>query len=265
MKENFKPDPPITYCFPSSSALQGSVFADIPLPRPSPYDIQQNLIPLPSLKPLPAQPLTQPVSPRTHKSPSPKRCQPLIPISIDNYNPRKRQNFTEEATVIAINMLKVEPSSLFIDPQQPSADQMNYIQTIRTQIKRLRDAILSNTEESREIVKSYYAMNNCPEQSTSEPQANKVVLKSAHNPCQNSCLFDRRSRIESIREKNKATFKRAEEIAQKQKEEFIKRQNIHEQNDKEYKRKLKSLQLKRANRSRSNISDIGFNIVPITF
>lgn len=261
MKENFRSDNQVMFCLPSSDALKGTTFAPIPLPKLSPYDIQQNSIPLPSLRPILNHPMTQPTSPRYHRSPSPQRYKSILPISIENYNPRKKQSFTDEPTVIAISILQINQSDLFIDPQQPYSEQMQKITALQNQIRQIRNAILNKSDESRERIVNFYHSTTANQQNQPESTETKSSVRMDKEIYRTSYMSNRKSRIEAIKEKNKASMRRAEEVAQRQKEDQLKRQNLFEQADSAYKRKLIDMKLKKSYRSKSNLSDI--NIVRI--
>ena len=237
-----------SFCLPSSAALTGQQYIPIPLPKPSPYDIERSL-------PFLNQPMTQPASPRyNHRSPSPHRYNLPVFISIDNYNPRKKQNFTEKYTLEALSILQIDQSKLFIDPQQPLQEQTQRIALLSNEVKQIRNRIKASQERN----------GRAPASPPSKPilQPRSVLASKAYSG-NRSVLFN--SRLECIKERNKKREKRAEEIAHKKMEEQLKRQEMMKKQEQIANKKRIEVELEKKRRSISCMHAVDVKVVPIVF
>ena len=245
-----------SFCLPSSEALKGQIQRNnvIPIPKPSPYEIENGNFFLPPRK----QPLTQPVSPiYNHRSPSPKRYKLPVYISIDNYNIRKKQEFTDKFTLQAISILQIDPNSLFIDHQQPLEPQLHRISILQNEIKQLRNTLKAQSDGPSTVtcLPSLYT-NRHPF------IAPKSLIPNNSNFKRN---YNYQSRLECIKERNKQREKRAEEIALKNQEEAHRRQELLIKANQETKKRLIDIELTRRKRAVTHMQKIEMNIVPIVF
>lgn len=246
---------PFPFCLPSSEALQGQIQRNnvIPIPKPSPYEIENGNFFLPPVK----QPLTQPVSPvYNHRSPSPKRYKLPIYISIDNYNLRKKQEFTDKYTIEAISILQIDPNLLFIDQQQPLEPQLQRISILQNEIRQLRYKLKSQNDGRSTVtcLPSLYSNKN-----------HMIPAKTLPNNSKYKRPFNYQSRLECVKERNKQREKRAEEIALRNQEEAHRMQELIIKTNQETKKRLIDIELTKRKRAVTHLQKIEMNIVPIVF
>ena len=242
---------PISFCLPSCEALKGQMKYIIPIPKPTPCDLESQF----SFYQPKIQPLTQPVSPRYHRSPEPKRYQLPINISIDNYNLNKKQQFTEKFTIDAINMLQINPNLLFIDPQKPLEPQINRITILQNEVRQVRNMLKEKFDKGCNY--SYQKPINSSKTPIITPKINNQNFRKNR-------IYGYQSRLDCIRERNKQHEKRTEELAIKNQEEALKQQKLLIKANEESKKRIINNELSNK-RALSNLQRVQMKVVPIVF